>query len=378
MFKNMFARTSYALLLGLMVLAYIFYRSYFILLFIIFMIVLPFISIPMLLRTKGQLKLSIEAPAIVEKNAPVHIKINIDNPSYIPVIQSQLTLSVTNAFYPGSPEYKLFCGISARKGASVDFTITPSYSGNIRFNIQELKCWDFTGMANITLKDILIKEISVMPISDGSDMELSMVGGAGLVELSEQEIKGNDSSTIIDTRDYQPGDKLQRIHWKLSTKLDKLLVKEYGSMSSQDVLVILDMTHGSFDEIKKSDNHIKNRLSFDSIFDTYATLADCLIKQKRPFMVGWYSSAADELKILEITNKAEFTESLLQMYYEKPASEGGAAKLLAKSVLDDYGVFLYIHPCMPIGICENEKEIIFEKLSDTGKKLSEINVIGSI
>ena len=37
---------------------------------------------------------------------------------------------------------------------------------------------------------------------------------------------GTDVSQIFDVREYRPGDRLQRIHWKLSAKSDGLLVRE--------------------------------------------------------------------------------------------------------------------------------------------------------
>lgn len=47
-------------------------------------------------------------------------------------------------------------------------------------------------------------------------------------EITTEE-KGNDNSEIIDIRDYRPGDKLNSIHWKVSSKRDRLSVKEFGS-----------------------------------------------------------------------------------------------------------------------------------------------------
>lgn len=344
------------------------------------MIVLPIVSLVLFIKAKQSIGMVIDAPNIVEKNAPVKVKLIFTNSSYIPVIQSHLTLAVQHSFYPGSPDYHFICGISARKGTSVEFTLNPAYAGSLSFSVKAFKCWDFTGLFGANPELNTHKEISVFPSITEADISLAMVGGAGLVELAEQDEKGNDSSTVIDTRDYQPGDKLQRIHWKLSTKLDKLLVKEYGAMSSQDLLVILELSHGDFTKNKKSDSYKQNRISFDAVFDAYYTLANRLLKEKRPFMTGWYSPASGELKISEITTKEELDETLIMLYYEKPSSEPSQAKLLAKSVLDEYGNFLYVHPTLPKAMFydNNEKDVIYEQLSDSGEALAVISLIGSI
>lgn len=40
----------------------------------------------------------------------------------------------------------------------------------------------------------------------------------GMNEAEESRKKGHDFSEVVDVREYQPGDKLQNIHWKLSAK----------------------------------------------------------------------------------------------------------------------------------------------------------------
>ena len=54
-------------------------------------------------------------------------------------------------------------------------------------------------------------------------------------------VKGDDPSELFELRDYQPGDKISRVHWKLSDKHDRLIVKEYGRVVSAETLILLDL-----------------------------------------------------------------------------------------------------------------------------------------
>ena len=371
MLRNIISRTAYVFFFALMLLAYIFYRNYFLLLMMIFMIVFPVVSVVLLRRAKKSISISLDVPGRVEKKAPFEITLTLKNTSYIPIIQSHIEMTLENPFYPGLPSHHFVCGIAARKGGTVKFTVTPEYSGVMSLKIKEFRIWDMTGMADAIIPADISKDVHVLPSPSEEEIELTMAGGAGMVELSEQDTKGNDSSMVIDTRDYHPGDKLQRIHWKLSTKLDKLIVKEYGSMSSDDVLVVIELSHGDFTRVRGSDSYINNRKSFDAVFDVYYTLALALLKEKRPFMVSWYSPGAGELKSIPVSGKEELLESLIMMSYEKPPATAGNAWQLAKAVLDEYGEFIYISPLLPQSIYGHSGgELIFEKRSEDGKPLA--------
>lgn len=60
---------------------------------------------------------------------------------------------------------------------------------------------------------------------------------------SEKE-PGDDPSQIFDIRDYQDGDRISRIHWKLSMKLNRVMVKEYSKQLPDGVDFYVDIEHG--------------------------------------------------------------------------------------------------------------------------------------
>ncbi|MBQ9014831.1 MAG: DUF58 domain-containing protein [Firmicutes bacterium] len=50
--------------------------------------------------------------------------------------------------------------------------------------------------------------------------------------------KGNDPSEILDIREYRRGDNVRRIHWKLTARLRKTMMRELDMPSDQDTLVV--------------------------------------------------------------------------------------------------------------------------------------------
>ena len=55
---------------------------------------------------------------------------------------------------------------------------------------------------------------------------------------------GDDPSEIFDIRDYQEGDRLSRIHWKISMKLNRVMVKEYSKRLPDGVDFYIDIKQG--------------------------------------------------------------------------------------------------------------------------------------
>lgn len=52
--------------------------------------------------------------------------------------------------------------------------------------------------------------------------------------------RGADASDILGTREYEPGDRPQQIHWKLTQRTGELMVKEYGDPRRFGTALLLD------------------------------------------------------------------------------------------------------------------------------------------
>ncbi|MCL2333065.1 MAG: DUF58 domain-containing protein, partial [Actinomycetia bacterium] len=87
-------------------------------------------------------------------------------------------------------------------------------------------------------------------------------------------VPGDDPCELYDLRDYQPGDRLSRIHWKLSDKYDRLMVKEYGRVVASDALITFDLN--------------ADAPEIDALMDTLCSLASFFREQGQACEVAWY------------------------------------------------------------------------------------------
>ena len=357
MFKNIFSRVSYVCFFLLIALAYRFYVSYLFLLIMAAMIVFPLFSTAVLHYSKSRLEFTLTSPVEIEEGSFFEAALHIKNRGLFPVIKSSFSLSFENLFYRQDDTFSFSCGIPSGKETVLRVRLDNTYSGMVLLGIADVRIWDYTGMADTAVLTDCHRSVLILPKVLEASFSTEAVGGAGLTELVDQDTKGNDSSQIIDTRDYQPGDKPSRIHWKLSTKLDKLLVKEYGSISSNDVLVVLELCRQSTVSPNLSGLREANEC-LDACLSVYYTLMEHLINEKRPFTLCFYSASLGELKTSEITSLDEGKDILNQLYYETPGT-GNDAYSLCKSVMDDYSEFIYVRPEIKECTANTGGEVLF-------------------
>ena len=87
--------------------------------------------------------------------------------------------------------------------------------------------------------------------------------------------KGNDITEILDLRDYQKGDSIKTIHWKLSKKMGHKIVRELDTPANQETIVLFALSDRNIDKpwyrdslVKMISQVSKNLLENDRFFDS--------------------------------------------------------------------------------------------------------------
>ena len=116
--------------------------------------------------------------------------------------------------------------------------------------------------------------------------------------------KGDDPSEIFDIREYVDGDKIQRIHWKLTGKTGHLMVKEGSLPLTKAVNIFVDLSVQS----KKEQKYKDMNLLVQGIYSISMFMIEHAIPQK----YLWYDR---ENKIIQ-ERIVEQEEELLWMFQD--------------------------------------------------------------
>ena len=139
---------------------------------------------------------------------------------------------------------------------------------------------------------ILPKQIDLEnTVSDYSDI--------GLESENYSAVKaGDDPSEIFSIRDYSDGDRMSRVHWKLTAKEDRLMVKDY-SLPLADSFFIA------------ADTYIPPQFSGHSaeIYDTLAvmttSISQLLCQNNARHIVGFFDDRSQEAEFIKVDEDGE-------------------------------------------------------------------------
>lgn len=348
-------RLEYGVLLLAAIIFHIFVVDYISFWILAFLVMLPLVSLLVtVLAMSGVTAELIIMNASILKNEPLPIQLKIYNKYLFATCMARVKLSIRNELLQ-QEQIRTFFMTASHSGRTVEEVISSEYCGMLRCSIAELRIYDALGLFSFHKKAESSYLVSVLP----SVYPLMAINSAVLQDIQDnmtsRTMKGNDPSEIMDVREYRDGDRLARIHWKLSDKYDQLMVKDFGDSISNDVLLLFDLNGNSSEEIS-------------GLLDAVYSISNFLIKNQITYEIEWYDSLHERLVHTDISQdndlglvfEAIMTDSRFQKqsWVLKNCSNGYGHK--------PYSVVLYL--CSEI--TSNSIELIHKRLAG-----SRINIL---
>lgn len=175
---------------------------------------------------------------VVNKGKEIPVQLSMKNTGILPVPFMEVFLKVDGQWHKQS--YSCFLKGHAKREKILH--IKADYAGFCRIDIGKVVYYDFLHL--FSGKQTLRKGISVLvlpklyPVAMEIQSAFRYYGEDSGLYYEDEE--GNDPSEILEIREYQAGDRLQKIHWKLSQRTDTLMVKEYSEPVGFAVVFLLD------------------------------------------------------------------------------------------------------------------------------------------
>lgn len=123
---------------------------------------------------------------------------------------------------------------------------------------------------------------------------------------------GYDPSELFDVREFQNGDRLQSVHWKLSARTDELMVKENSLPKACAVAIVADL------------RGIKKGRQADAFMKLLVSLSFSLMDQKCSHYVAWYDTAINDIVRARVDDEEGFYIFLNSFLKIKPDTKNDA------------------------------------------------------
>lgn len=298
--KNLFTILLYCLLIVFLVFILILLEQPFLLPILLPFVIAPFITT--FLYKSALRQISFHAycrTAAVELGNPLIFVIEADNKSRIPLYLCNIIFRIENLFLPNPVKQTLSIPLSARKTGLFEIPVEATVPGMISFQVSEIQVSDFFRFFTASLPYTFLLQAPVLPPKAEIEMPDMTVSSEGEEEVISNTTRGMPSSDIKEIREYRPGDRIQRIHWKLSAKLDDLFVKELSNTSVLSLVILPELT--------------ENRLSETA--SLLRTVMEYLLAQEQPFELCLYNHLSCSFDFILVSSKDEFLDCFIKFYF---------------------------------------------------------------
>lgn len=171
----------------------------------------------------------------------ISIRIHMENHGILPIGKILLKMSSDNRMFNLQETRNLLLEPGERKTAEFQIPYHSDDCGKVRLYLYMARCYDVCGLTWRTIRYEEDFTLTVYPkLLDIQTSPKMIPSSKSMGEQYDLHRHGNDVNEVFDMRDYQEGDSLRSIHWKLSGKLDRLIVREFGHPSNYETMLLMD------------------------------------------------------------------------------------------------------------------------------------------
>lgn len=182
-------------------------------------------------------------------------------------------------------------------------------------------------------------------------------------EQYHPQVSGDDPSETLKLRAYQKGDRMNRIHWKLSAKNEELIVAEMGMPISCNVVIFLD-----------GEPAVMGRKESRAYWEMLHSISQKMLDEECPHYIVWrdrqYKEMLCRTAIRKVEDLMDFWCQISPDRMEKGANPGEYARLFPGEA---YASFLMWNQKLEL-IC-NDKKIIQIKPEQVRESLMELELL---
>ena len=299
----------------------------------------PLISVLIIMISGRHITITLEKAGEIEEDNSV--RIILKNQDMMPVSNVHLNVVCRNLRTGETENVLLTRSLRPRGKAEEVLTVVPNHAGRYEVFIESAGVSDPLQLKQrkIPAEDRI--SITVMP--QLFDMDISVTSSSSAMPEGYSYLEGrsgNDPGDVRGIREYVPGDPVKNIHWKLSGKMDKLLVKEMGMPVTDQFLVILD---------NAADVGL-NPDALDAIASVFGSVLETFRTGGLDFTAGWTEPESGHPVFRKITDELSYADASDE-YLSVPAITRSAFERIERGIIDSrFAHLILVGSQIPQGI----------------------------
>lgn len=253
-------------------------------------VALPLLSLALSLPGMLRCRLTLSAaPAAPERGETAAWQLEAGTPGGLPVARLTLRLTEENLLTgQRTPRRLILLGVARPR--PVPLPASTGHCGLVELRVERARVCDCLGLVTLSLPKPPPARLLCRPIpAQAKPPRIPDVTGK---RASPQNAARRGPGEDYDLRDYRPGDPMRSVHWKLSSKWDKLIVRERSEALTPLPLLTVDR-FGAPDVL-------------DTLLDRVTGMSRALLAIQRPHAVLWLDRAG-EPRLCPVADEREYS-----------------------------------------------------------------------
>ena len=247
-----------------------------------FILLLPLVSFCGNFLVRRKLQASLSLPTTSPKNSACMATLTLSSKSWLPAPKVLCQIRIINDLTMEEQFLWMEASLPPKGRFRRDFLLESTHCGRIYVELKKAQLLDCFGLLSLPLSLKAGARLTVLPELFSCQVTLSPT--PALAEDSSLSRRGDDPSEVFQLREYQQGDDVRRIHWKLSSKLDKLILRESSQTEDRSLLVYWDK------------RFLCTPAQMDAMAEITASVCQGLCDSGFSFDLGWTEAEEPELR----------------------------------------------------------------------------------
>lgn len=278
------------------------------------------------------LTIAMETDGDTRKYTEISGRLLLKNRAYLPIAKASLMLNCENVLTKEKEQIPISFSIRDRYKETVVWNFQSHYCGKVFFTIDEVSISDALGIFEKTFPVELSQSLLVMPDSFYTYVDITNRNAPNMdSDYYSDTKKGFDAGETFGIRDYVPGDSTKFIHWKLSTKLDRVVIRELGFPIQNSIALLFETGYPEQDVPPES---------IDAMVEVLASISGSLCEQQLEHHIIWYDHNSMQILDYLVMDEEVLTEVIALLLAGK--REKDQESIIAKYI-DAYREYKYAH-----------------------------------
>ena len=314
-------------LLGLLLTVFLYFAtgSRWILALVIFLLLLPPVSLGCSLYIRKKLRIRLQLPTTSPKGTACLGCVELENKAWLPVPKLYCKVGLVNDLTREEAVVEMVCALGPGRKGRREFLLESACCGRVYAYLQRVQIMDLFGLLPLNVTGKASARITVLPELFSCDV--SAAPASAISDDSVASKRGDDRTEVFQLREYQSGDDIRQIHWKLSSKLDALIFREPSQSISRSMLVFWDKREECTPE------------TMDAMAEVTASACQGLCDSGQAFDLCW--TEKEELQLREIRDGDTFLTTIPALVTQAGSPE------CPKPAMEDYGRVILITSRLP-------------------------------